>query len=131
MGYGNLTVTLPKKHNHNFFKHSLWCTDNCPVFTMALLLDIMLMIYGGNSDFIKKAPDNVLSGGTFLILLTGRLNYTAKHLALSDFGHVGLWVERMARGFGMKVIASSHHIKTGPEYASIEQGKYRGDLCKS
>ena len=47
----------------------------------------------------------------FLILLTGRLNYTAKHF----------WVARMAQGFGMKVIASSHHIKTGPEYASIEQ----------
>lgn len=27
----------------------------------------------------------------------------------------------MAQGFGIKVIASSHHIKTGPEYASIEQ----------
>lgn len=79
------------------------------------------MIYVGNSDFIKKAPDNVLSGGTFFNPIDKQIELYGKTLGIIGLGHVGLWVARMAQGFGMKVIASSHHIKTGPEYASIEQ----------
>lgn len=32
MGYGNFDRDAAKKTQCNSYKHSLWCTDNCPVY---------------------------------------------------------------------------------------------------
>lgn len=119
MGYGNFDRDAAKKHNVTL-TNTVYGAQTIAQFTMALLLDICHDIRG-NSDFIKKAPDNVLSGGTFFNPIDRQIELYGKTLGIIGLGHVGLWVARMAQGFGMKVIASSHHVKTGPEYASIEQ----------
>ena len=42
-------------------------------------------------------------------------------MGIIGLGAIGLWTARMAKGFGMKVIANSRHKKAGPQYDGIEQ----------
>ena len=44
-----------------------------------------------------------------------------KTWGIIGLGAIGLWTARMAKGFGMKVIANSRHKKAGPQYDGIEQ----------
>ena len=83
MGYGNFDHDAVKKHNVTL-TNTVYGAQTIAQFTMALLLDICHDIRG-NSDFIKKLLIMYFQAVLFLILLTGRLNYTAKHLALSDW----------------------------------------------
>lgn len=119
MGYGNFDHDAVKKHNVTL-TNTVYGAQTIAQFTMALLLDICHDIRG-NSDFIKKAPDNVLSGGTFFNPIDRQIELYGKTLGIIGLGHVGLWVARMAQGFGMKVIASSHHIKPVPNMLQLNR----------
>ena len=56
MGYGNFDRDAAKKHNVTL-TNTVYGAQTIAQFTMALLLDICHDIRG-NSDFIKKTPDN-------------------------------------------------------------------------
>jgi len=54
-------------------------------------------------------------------LFVPQIELYQKTMGIIGLGAIGLWTARMAKGFGMKVIANSRHKKTGPQYDGIEQ----------
>ena len=80
MGYGNFDRDAAKKHNVTL-TNTVYGAQTIAQFTMALLLDICHDIRG-NSDFIKKAPDNVLSGGTFFNPIDRQIELYGKTLGI-------------------------------------------------
>ena len=66
----------------------------------------------------RKAKD---STAVYNKLLVPQIELYQKTMGIIGLGAIGRWTARMAQGFGMKVIANSRHVKTGPEYEGIEQ----------
>ncbi len=54
-----------------------------------------------------------------------------KTMGIIGLGHIGLCVAQTAKAFGMKVIAYSRSVKTGPEYDGIEQKSFQDVLALS
>ena len=119
MGYGAYDRDAVKRHNVTLTT-TVYGAMTIAQFTFALLLDICHNIRE-TSDFTKKAPDSVLSSGFMFNPICPQIELYGKTIGIIGLGHVGVWVARMAKGFGMKVIAHSRHIKTGSEYEGIEQ----------
>lgn len=119
MGYEPFDRAAAARHGVTL-TNTVYGAQTIAQFTMALLLDICHNIRG-NSDFIKNASDEVLSGGTFFNPISRQIELYGKTMGIIGLGHVGLWVAKMAQGFGMKVIASSRRKKEGPEYEFIKQ----------
>ena len=72
MGYGNFDRDAAKKHNVTL-TNTVYGAQTIAQFTVAIV------------TLSKKLLIMYFQAVLFLILLTGRLNYTAKHLALSDW----------------------------------------------
>ena len=119
MGYAPFDRSAAKRHGVTL-TNTVYGAQTIAQFTMALLLDICHNVRG-NSDFIKNAPDEVLSDGAFFNPINRQIELYGKTMGIIGLGHVGLWVAGMAQSFGMNVIASSRHKKEGPEYEFIEQ----------
>ena len=90
-------------------------------FGMALLLDICHDVRL-QSEHYKKVLENHHSvreaDGS---VVSRQVELYEKTIGIVGLGSIGLWMARMAAGFGMKVIAYSRHKKIGHEYDFIEQ----------
>lgn len=88
-------------------------------FAFALLLDICHNIRF-HSNWLKHQEFTGKDDDLF-VAHTRQIELYRKTIGIVGLGHVGLWLAKMASGFGMKVIANSRTIKTGEEYEGIEQ----------
>lgn len=90
-------------------------------FAMALLLNICHDITA-NSNYYKKEHFNRTEElGRNPAPITPQMELYGKTLGIIGLGSIGLWMARMAAGFGMRVIANNRHQKEGKEYEFIEQ----------
>ena len=92
-------------------------------YAMALLMNICHNVtlqsdYTKMTYWERKAKD---STAVYNKLLVPQIELYQKTMGIIGLGAIGRWTARMAQGFGMKVIANSRHVKTGPEYEGIEQ----------
>lgn len=92
-------------------------------YAMALLMNICHNVtlqsdYTKTTYWERKEKD---PGAAYNQLLVPQIELYQKTMGILGLGAIGLWAARMAKGFGMKVIANSRHVKTGPEYEGIEQ----------
>ena len=92
-------------------------------YAMALLMNICHNVtlqsdYTKMTYWERKAKD---STAVYNKLLVPQIELYQKTMGIIGLGAIGRWTARMAQGFGMKVVANSRHVKTGPEYEGIEQ----------
>lgn len=92
-------------------------------YAMAMLMNICHNVtlqsdYTKMTYWERKAKD---STAVYNKLLVPQIELYQKTMGIIGLGAIGRWTARMAQGFGMKVIANSRHVKTGPEYEGIEQ----------
>lgn len=92
-------------------------------YAMALLMNICHNVtlqsdYTKMTYWERKAKD---STAVYNKLLVPQIELYQKTMGIIGLGAIGRWTARMAQDFGMKVIANSRHVKTGPEYEGIEQ----------
>lgn len=120
MGYGQLDKELIRQHGVTV-TNTLYGAQTIAQFSMALLMDICHNI-GYNSSLIKNTDWNNVSNPADIIDKTSRqIELYGKTIGIIGIGHVGLWLARMAHGFGMHVLGHSRTLKTGEEYNIIEQ----------
>ena len=120
MGYGQFDREAVKKRNI-VVTNTLYGAMTIAQFSMALLMDICHNI-GYNSDLIKNTDRSLVSNPSDITDKTSRqIELYDKTLGIIGIGNVGLWLARMASGFGMHVIGYSRTKKTGPGYELIEQ----------
>lgn len=117
MGYGDFDRELIQEKGVTL-SCTLYGAQTIAQFSMALLLDICHNIHA-NSELIKNndIPDRAdISERT-----TRQIELYGKTMGIIGIGNVGLWVAKMASGFGMKIIGTSRSPKSGPGYELIEQ----------
>ena len=92
-------------------------------YAMALLMNICHNVTV-QSDYTKTGywkEKETNPQASYNQLFVPQIELYQKTLGIIGLGAIGLWTARMAKGFGMKVIANSRHKKTGPQYDGIEQ----------
>ena len=120
MGYGQLDKELIKRRGVTV-TNTLYGSQTIAQFSMALLMDICHNI-SYNSNLIKNTDwDKVTSPNDIIDKTSRQIELYNKTIGIIGIGNVGLWLARMATGFGMHVLGHSRTLKTGPEYNIIEQ----------
>ena len=92
-------------------------------YAMALLMNICHNVTV-QSDYTKTGywkEKETNPQASYNQLFVPQIELYQKTLGIIGLGAIGLWTARMAKGFGMKVIANSRNKKTGPQYDGIEQ----------
>ena len=92
-------------------------------YAMALLMNICHNVTV-QSDYTKTGywkEKETNPQASYNQLFVPQIELYQKTMGIIGLGAIGLWTARMAKGFGMKVIANSRHKKTGPQYDGIEQ----------
>lgn len=121
MGYGSFDRELMKKHGVTLTT-TLYGAQTIAQFSMALLMDICHNI-SYNADLIKNLDFSTVTDFQSAVTdqVSRQIELYGKTMGIIGIGNVGLWVARMASGFGMKVIGTSRTKKEGPGYELIEQ----------
>ena len=120
MGYGELDRELIRRKNVTL-TNTLYGAQTIAQFSMALLLDICHNI-GYNAELIKNTDWSKVSNPADIIEKTSRqIELYDKTIGIIGIGNVGLWLAKMAAGFGMHVLGHSRTIKKGNGYELIEQ----------
>ncbi|MCH4190697.1 MAG: NAD(P)-binding domain-containing protein [Butyrivibrio sp.] len=89
-------------------------------FAMALLLGICHHVET-ESSYYNKILDKNMSFRAVPGVTTRQIELYEKTIGIIGLGSIGLWMARMASGFGMKVIAYSRHKREGEKYSFVEQ----------
>lgn len=118
-GYGAFDKMAAKRHGVTV-TNTVYGDVTVAQFTMALLLELCSGTavndsYYRNHHFEQEGPRRNPPPQRQMMELYN------KTIGIIGLGRIGLWVARMAQGFGMHVAAYSRHKKQGPEYAGIEQ----------
>lgn len=120
MGFGDFDRDLTKRHGVTI-TNTVYGSMTIAEYSMALLLEICHSVHR-NCQHIRSndwSDEGIRS--TYMQAQTPQMELYNKTMGIYGLGNIGFWVAKMANGFGMKVIASSHTKKEGPEYAFIEQ----------
>lgn len=129
-GFGNYDREAVKRHGVTV-TNTIYGDVTVAQFAMALLLNICHDI-SANSNYYKKEHFNQPEElGKNPAPVTSQMELYGKTLGIVGLGSIGLWMARMAAGFGMKVIACSRHPKEGKEYEFIEQVSMEEVIQKS
>lgn len=118
-GYAEFDKSVVAKH-HVTITNTIYGDMTIAQFAMALLLDICHNVRQQDQHY-KECLDRGQRLGSGSRVRTRQIELYEKTMGIIGLGSIGLWTARMAAGFGMKVIASSRHKKTGQEYDFIEQ----------
>jgi glycerate dehydrogenase len=121
-GFGKIDKEAAARHGVTF-TNTIYGDMTIAQFGMALLLDICHNVRL-QADYYKKEVDagnNIGAPGRGLRVQSRQIELYEKTIGIIGLGAIGLWMARMAAGFGMKVIAYSRHVKTGAQYDFIEQ----------
>lgn len=121
MGYGEFDREAARAHGVTL-TNTLYGAQTIAQYSMALLMDICHNISYNASLIRGKSFDTPAAFQENVIAKTSRqIELYGKTMGIIGIGNVGLWVAKMASGFGMKVIGTSRRHKEGPGYECIEQ----------
>ena len=128
-GFGKIDELAARRHNVTF-TNTIYGDMTIAQFGFGLLMDICHHI-GDESRFYKKMleENHGFTGKTHVC--TRQIELYDKTIGIVGLGNIGLWMAKMAQGFGMHVVAYSRHIKVGPEYKNIEQVSFNELLARS
>ena len=101
--------------------NTLYGAQTIAQFSMALLLDICHNISYNSSLICSGSRDQAFQRDEIAERTSRQIELYDKTLGIIGIGHVGLWLARMASGFGMHVLGVSRTRKSGPGYELIEQ----------
>ncbi len=90
-------------------------------YAMALLLDICHDVSAHDAYVKREYWIEGSTNGPYMAVKCRQYELFGKTMGIVGLGSIGLWVARMAAGFGMKVIANSRHRKVGEQYGFVEQ----------
>lgn len=120
MGYGGFDKNLARERGVTL-TNTVYGAQTIAQFSMALLLDICHDIHY-NSALIRETDWSKVQNPADILEKTSRqIELYGKTMGIIGIGNVGLWLAKMASGFGMKVIGCSRTPKSGPGYELIEQ----------
>lgn len=118
-GFGRFDHEAAKEHGVTF-TNTIYGDMTIAQYGMALLLDICHDIRLQDAYYKK-----VLESGKYArdenSVASRQIELYDKTIGILGLGSIGLWMAKMAAGFGMHVIAYSRHKKEGSEYDFIEQ----------
>lgn len=115
-GFGNIDREAAKKHGVTF-TNTVYGDETIAEFAMALLLSIC---HHPETE-AQYYQENLGHGGKLYMPSTEQIELFDKTIGIIGLGNIGLWMAKMASGFGMHVLAYSRHVKEGPQYSFIEQ----------
>ena len=117
-GTNNLDKDYLDSHKIAWRNVAGYSTETVTQHTFAMLFYLLekLRYY---DDYVKDG--NNINDTSFTHFAEHFSEINGKTWGIIGLGAIGLWTARMAKGFGMKVIANSRHKKTGPQYDGIEQ----------
>ena len=117
-GTNNLDKDYLDSHGIAWRNVADYSTESVAQHTFAMLFYLLekLRYY---DDYVKDG--NYINDTSFTHFAEHFSEINGKTWGIIGLGAIGLWTARMAKGFGMKVIANSRHKKTGPQYDGIEQ----------
>ena len=117
-GTNNLDKDYLDSHKIAWRNVAGYSTETVTQHTFAMLFYLLekLRYY---DDYVKDG--NYINDTSFTHFAEHFSEINGKTWGIIGLGAIGLWTARMAKGFGMKVIANSRHKKTGPQYDGIEQ----------
>ena len=117
-GTNNLDKDYLDSHKIAWRNVAGYSTETVTQHTFAMLFYLLekLRYY---DDYVKDG--NYINDTSFTHYAEHFSEINGKTWGIIGLGAIGLWTARMAKGFGMKVIANSRHKKTGPQYDGIEQ----------
>ena len=119
-GFGNYDREAVNRHGVTV-TNTIYGDVTVAQFAMALLLNICHDITANSNYYKKEHFDRTEELGRNPAPITPQMELYGKTLGIIGLGSIGLWMARMAAGFGMRVIANSRHPKEGKEYEFIEQ----------
>lgn len=128
-GYGKIDAEAVKRHNLTL-TNTIYGDVTIAQYAMALLLDICHNVTLHDDYYKNKIWDTPekTNGGR---VLSRQIELYQKTIGIIGLGNIGLWMAKMAAGFGMKVISYSRHKKEGAEYNFIEQVSFEELLKRS
>ena len=117
-GTNNLDKDYLDSHKIAWRNVAGYSTETVTQHTFAMLFYLLekLRYY---DDYVKDG--NYINDTSFTHFAEHFSEINGKTWGIIGLGAIGLWTARMAKGFGMKVIANSRHKKAGPQYDGIEQ----------
>lgn len=131
-GFGSYDREAVKRHGVTVM-NTVYGDVTVAQFAMALLLNICHGITE-NSTYYKEQHFSAGNGEGQKMKdtmqnqkaknpapVTKQIELYGKTIGIIGLGNIGLWMARMASGFGMRVMAYSRHPKKGKEYDFIEQ----------
>jgi glycerate dehydrogenase len=116
-GFGQIDEEACHKH-HCTVTNTVYGDTTIAEYAWALLMDICHNI--SKNDYFYRVTQWE-PGNEGKRQFTRQIELYNKTFGVVGLGNIGLCAAKMAKGFGMKVVANSRHKKTGPEYEGIEQ----------
>lgn len=118
-GFGKIDAEAAREKGITF-TNTIYGDMTIAQYGMALLLDICHDVRL-QSEFYKKTLEAHVGIRTVKSVRSRQIELYEKTMGIIGLGSIGLWMAKMAAGFGMHIVAYSRHKKTGPEYDFIEQ----------
>jgi glycerate dehydrogenase len=128
-GFGKIDELAARRYNVTF-TNTVYGDMTIAQFGFGLLMDICHHI-GDEARFYKQMLDEKHGFAGRKKVCTRQIELYEKTMGIIGLGNIGLWMARMAQGFGMHVVAYSRHKKVGPEYKNIEQVSFDELLARS
>lgn len=128
-GYGRFDHQAAKEKGI-VFCNTIYGDMTIAQFAFGLLLDICHNV-DKEREYYKKNLDQNVSMKEVKRVCTRQIELYGKTIGIIGLGSIGIWMARMAAGFGMKVIAYSRHKKEGEQYQFIEQVSFDELLQRS
>lgn len=117
VGYSNIDVEAAKRHGVTVCHIKEYCTEEVAEHTLALIsaLNRNLKYYNKNIETEYEWKYHTISGGR---------NLTSQTLAIFGFGKIGKRVAKIAKAYGMEVIAVDPYVQSND--ALIEEAANMG-----
>ena len=128
-GFGKIDELAARRHNVTF-TNTVYGDMTIAQFGFGLLMNICHHIED-EARFYKQMIDENHGFTGRKKVCTRQIELYEKTIGIIGLGNIGLWMAKMAQGFGMHVIAYSRHKKVGPEYKDIEQVSFDEVLSRS
>lgn len=119
-GFGTFDKELTQKRNI-VMTNTIYGDITIAQYAFALLLDICHNV-GRHSHYIKdEYLHDTSDDRSFQKVFSKQIELYNKTFGIWGLGNIGYCAAKIARGFGMNVIAYSRHKKTDPKYDFIKQ----------
>lgn len=119
-GFGKVDVEAAKE-NHVTITNTIYGDVTIAQYAFALLMNICHHVDREDLYYKDKLKDGNGFQPGHKKVCTRQIELFEKTIGIVGLGNIGLWMAKMAQGFGMKVISYSRHKKQGDEYSFIEQ----------